>query len=100
MLGCAVEAVLKSMPRDERKPQFFLAQNLDAEVESIQEHGKAVWRATVDEPPRRAPEYLKEPSRGPLTGRVLEEHEKEMAPLRQKLGASEWKYPELPRSDR
>jgi hypothetical protein len=34
-LDCAVNRAMRSMPRDERKPQFYLGQNLNATVEHL-----------------------------------------------------------------
>ena len=49
ILECGINSTMKAMPHDERKPQFYLGQNLDAEVEAFLQYGEAAWEATVEE---------------------------------------------------
>jgi len=64
----------------------ILAQKLDAMIERLRHPGPVVDKYDT---PRHAPDYLKEPPRGPLTGEELEGYEKETAALREKLGIAE-----------
>ncbi len=100
----AIRAVMKSMPGKEGQPGLYLAQNLEGHINLlIAESRGEITRRNSDL--RSAPDYLKEPSRGSLKGKELEEHEKHMAAVRQKMdigvvATAERAYPQLPRSDR
>ena len=83
----AVDSLQANMPRTERNPGLYLMQNFEGEVDAVL-RGWTRAASRDPGPPRRAPDYLKEPPRGPLTGKEKEDHEKDMAALARTLGVA------------
>jgi hypothetical protein len=86
MIVNAIRAAMNSKPGKERQPGLYLAQNLEGHINLLIAESRGEITARRNEPPGRAPDYLKLPERGPLTGEELEEVERETAGLRQQLG--------------